>query len=197
MSTSRKEMILNTATRLFAEKGFGETSTAEVAELAGVAQGTLFYHFKTKEGILLAVYETMIDAYVSGLEGAHSQADSGLEGLLSAVRFHFRFSKQRSQELRVLMRDFPSCILIPGSQNHKRIITQIERVLAIFRCCLECGIRDGSIRQMPLDTTVHVLRGFLNGMSRQHVIGPLKIPVPEEEVLDFCRKALAADLNHA
>jgi AcrR family transcriptional regulator len=43
------------AERLFAERGFDRTSTARIADAAGVPHGLIFYHFKTKMDLLLAV----------------------------------------------------------------------------------------------------------------------------------------------
>lgn len=188
---ARKEIILAAAARLFAEKGFAEVSTAEVAELAGVAHGTLFYHFKNKEGILLAVYEGMIEAYVAGMETARKAASTGLDGLLGAARFHFRFSAERSQELRLLMRDVPSRFAVPGSPHHARVAAHNERLLGVFRRGLAAGLADGSIRQVPLEATAHILRGLLYGTSRQRLLGPLEVPPLEAALLDFCRTALA------
>ena len=50
-----RERILATAERLFAERGFDRTSTARIAAAAGVPHGLIFYHFKTKIDLLLAV----------------------------------------------------------------------------------------------------------------------------------------------
>ncbi|HEY2519026.1 MAG TPA: helix-turn-helix domain-containing protein [Streptosporangiaceae bacterium] len=50
-----RERILATAEGLFAERGFDRTSTARIAEAAGVPHGLIFYHFKTKLDLLLAV----------------------------------------------------------------------------------------------------------------------------------------------
>lgn len=48
----KKERILLTALKLFAEQGFRETSTAQIARKAGVANGTLFHYFPTKDDLI-------------------------------------------------------------------------------------------------------------------------------------------------
>ncbi|MGO3602729.1 MAG: TetR/AcrR family transcriptional regulator [Enterococcus malodoratus] len=55
--TVRKNEILDVAGRLFAEKGFDQTSTGEIITQAGIARGTLYYHFKSKEEIMDALVE--------------------------------------------------------------------------------------------------------------------------------------------
>jgi AcrR family transcriptional regulator len=52
---SARARILAAAMRLFAERGFDRTSTARIAAAAGVPHGLIFYHFKTKMDLLLAV----------------------------------------------------------------------------------------------------------------------------------------------
>jgi AcrR family transcriptional regulator len=48
----KKQQIMNAALKLFVENGFHGTSTAEIAKTAGVATGTLFHHFKTKQELI-------------------------------------------------------------------------------------------------------------------------------------------------
>lgn len=56
----RKNEILDVAERLFAAKGFDHTSTGDILAEVGIARGTLYYHFQSKEEILDAVIERMI-----------------------------------------------------------------------------------------------------------------------------------------
>lgn len=57
----RKQEILDAAERLFASKGFDNTSISNILEETGIARGTLYYHFKSKEELLDAVIERMIE----------------------------------------------------------------------------------------------------------------------------------------
>lgn len=51
--TEKQKRILEAALHTFAEKGFSGTSTSLIAERAGVAEATIFKHYKTKKGLLL------------------------------------------------------------------------------------------------------------------------------------------------
>ncbi|MDO4299371.1 MAG: TetR/AcrR family transcriptional regulator [Lachnospiraceae bacterium] len=55
----RKQEILDTAEMLFGTKGFDNTSTGDILDAVGIARGTLYYHFKSKEEILDGVIERM------------------------------------------------------------------------------------------------------------------------------------------
>lgn len=53
----RRNEILDAADELFAQKGFDGTSTNDILEKVGIARGTLYYHFKSKEDIMDALIE--------------------------------------------------------------------------------------------------------------------------------------------
>ena len=53
---SKKEKILKEALKLFAIQGVGNTSTAEITKRAGVAEGTLFVHYKNKQALVDALF---------------------------------------------------------------------------------------------------------------------------------------------
>ena len=61
----RKEEILDVAEKLFAAKGFDHTSTNDILEGVGIARGTLYYHFRSKEEILDAVIERLTNRLVA------------------------------------------------------------------------------------------------------------------------------------
>lgn len=53
----RRNEILDAADEVFAQKGFDGTSTNDILEKVGIARGTLYYHFKSKEDIMNALIE--------------------------------------------------------------------------------------------------------------------------------------------
>ncbi len=58
-ASERKNEILDAAEELFAAKGYEETSTGDILDRVGIARGTLYYHFRSKEEILDALIERM------------------------------------------------------------------------------------------------------------------------------------------
>ena len=61
----RKNEILDAAAALFALKGFDNTSTNEILEAVGIARGTLYHHFKSKEDIMDAIIERQSERMLS------------------------------------------------------------------------------------------------------------------------------------
>jgi len=64
----KKDLIINAALNLFVSNGFHGTATSKIAQEAGVANGTLFQYFKTKDELVIALYIYIKDelaAYIS------------------------------------------------------------------------------------------------------------------------------------
>ena len=57
----RKQELLKLAYRMFIEKGYENTSIYEIVAKAGIAKGTYYYYFASKEETLEAVIEMMIE----------------------------------------------------------------------------------------------------------------------------------------
>ena len=71
-SSKTRDRLLETSLVLFNERGFGAVTTASIAERAGVLEGSLWYHFRTKKDILLAHIELLQQVF----EGTNLDADS-------------------------------------------------------------------------------------------------------------------------
>lgn len=188
---SRKETLLQTATELFAEKGYNGTSTSEIVGKAGVAHGTLFYHFKNKEGMLLAILENILNEYLDDMEGIAEAHLDGLKAVEALIRSSVHFRQTRALELLVLMRDFPADLIRPDSPQMQLIVRFFARLHELFKNCLERGQKDGTIRQLSAEKYAHILLGLLSGMDRHVLLAPLPVPELTEEVIEFCRQALA------
>jgi TetR/AcrR family transcriptional regulator len=60
---AKRERILEAATRLFAERGYGASRAEDVAAAAGIAKGSVFQHFGSKEGLFLEVYKRAMESF--------------------------------------------------------------------------------------------------------------------------------------
>lgn len=71
----RKNEILDVAERLFGIKGFDSTSTTDILNEVGIARGTLYYHFKSKEEILDAMISRMMERLIENAKAIVAQKD--------------------------------------------------------------------------------------------------------------------------
>lgn len=83
----KKEVIISTAIRLFVEFGFHGTSTAKIAQQSGVANGTLFNYFRTKDELIFTLYYTIsaeMDDFITTSLVNHSITKESFQSLFSA-----------------------------------------------------------------------------------------------------------------
>ena len=64
----KRERILDAAVRVFARKGFYATRVSEVAKAAGVADGTIYLYFKSKDDLLVSLFEHRIERLLTYLD---------------------------------------------------------------------------------------------------------------------------------
>jgi AcrR family transcriptional regulator len=64
----RREQLLESAQKLFTERGYRGTSTEEIAANAGLTKGALYFHFKSKEDILLSLIKFMSNKFQVALQ---------------------------------------------------------------------------------------------------------------------------------
>ncbi|MCF3641244.1 TetR family transcriptional regulator [Rhizobium sp. TRM95111] len=103
-----RQQILSAAERVFYEKGVSTATMEDVAHVAGVTRGAIYWHFQNKTDLFLALYksvplpqEDMIDR---GLEAPGSDALALVESMAGDWLDHFSRDEQRQRILTILLR---------------------------------------------------------------------------------------------
>lgn len=93
---SKRDVLLETATRLFTENGFRTTGISEILASARVAKGTLYQHFESKDALIEAVLRRMGEQYRARfMEGVEQAADTPRGRLLAIFRVQERMAWAR------------------------------------------------------------------------------------------------------
>jgi AcrR family transcriptional regulator len=193
---NRRDAILEVSARLFAEKGFANTTTSEIAREAAVAEGTLYHHFGSKDDIFLTLFNDTMDEYMAGAT-ALAIAGSGRERLAAYLRFHFEYLAKHESRILIMQRDFPPHLAGGGHGVGKPsfILEKLSRITDLIALVLDAGKNDGTLAfGYASREGAEVLRGVINGVTRQKVLGIITIPIPKLAVLveRFCIDALTA-----
>lgn len=80
---SKKNLILKSAKRLFAERGYDATGMEEIAKESGIPKSLIYYHFKNKEELLNTIISNFIDEYSQIL----SNKTHGIEKISVYIEF--------------------------------------------------------------------------------------------------------------
>ena len=65
---TKKDQILDTSLQLFMKKGFDATSISDILSQLDIARGTLYYHFESKEAIMDAIIERLLNQVLEKIE---------------------------------------------------------------------------------------------------------------------------------
>jgi AcrR family transcriptional regulator len=177
--TSRSRAILATASRLFAEKGYSQTTTAEIAREAGVAEGTLYHHFGSKDGIFLTLFDETMEGFLSGIEEILAGGRTGRESLSALVRFHFGYVSRHGEQFLILLRDFPIHMTVEHLAAGSPQRVRINRITELFSRVLARGKSDGTLHlPFPVRETAEMLRGTFYGTTRLKMLDLIQAPLP-------------------
>jgi len=84
-SNNRLDTVRDMAAELFAAKGYHQTTMRDIAGRAGMLPGSIYYHFPSKEDLLVAVYEEGVARLAARVEAADPGAEAGPWARLEAV----------------------------------------------------------------------------------------------------------------
>lgn len=110
--TDKKQKIMEAAISLFAEKGYGNTPTSEIAKAADVAEGTIFRHFGTKDHLLVSLIVPFLKDSIPLMaeelfQKLLSNQDLRFEDFLrNLLRDRLLFLKQNREIFQIIVKEF-------------------------------------------------------------------------------------------
>jgi AcrR family transcriptional regulator len=153
------ETILQSATRLFIERGFDGTSMYEIAEALGVTRTAIYYYYKNKEAILIALTNniTRVAAQLAEEAAQHTEL-SPVQALRTVVEHHVRLILDHGDQFRVVERSeerLPPRLRAAAAEYRRS-------VLANFCSVIERGTRSGDFRATDARVAALAIIGMCN-----------------------------------
>ena len=159
------ERVLRAAIEVIAERGFRGASTSEIARRAGVAEGTIFRHFKTKQLLLTHIVEPFVERVLAPLALRDIQplfaadfADFG-EFLRALARNRLELGKTNLPILRILVQEAPLNPELRSRMLHHVGARLIPEMLAMIRRFQARG----ELRDDPPETILRVILSTFGG----------------------------------
>ena len=194
-TTDKRDRILDAATKVFAKRGFFAAQVADVAKRAGVAAGTVYLYFKSKDDLLLSLFDrTMRDAIAEGraaLEALDHTA-TPIERLRHIARVHLT-RLGRDRQLTVVFQ----VELRQSTKFMSRLSTSSLRdYLGLLRDVIVDGQRAGQFRHDINPTlAAKVIFGALDEMATNWILSEREYQLEDdaEPVMDI----LLGGLRHS
>ena len=160
-NSTKKEVIIEKASRLFREKGFGAASMRDLAEHVGVEAASLYNHIQSKAEILQTICFKVANEFMTNLEAVEGSAQATLKKMEAIIRLHIRMMLDQYEfvyiadhEWRHLPEPYLSNFLNQRRNYRKRLGDIIED-----------GIVKGEIKQIDSYTAVLVILSAISGID--------------------------------
>jgi len=188
----KKQAILEVATRLFSSKGFKDTSMAELSKMTGVAQGTIFYHFKTKEELFISILEAFKVSIIEEFERyvGEKHFKTGMDMIEGAVSFYLYLSGSMEDRFLLLHRHdaYELSKVNPVCREHLESIYGC--FTDIFEKAILTGQKDGTIADLPVRKIALIIFTMVDGVVRFNTYDLYDAGALYDELINSCRRIL-------
>ncbi len=115
----KRVRILAAAVKVFAERGFFTATVAEIARAAGVADGTIYLYFKSKEDLLVRLFEDKMSELLGHAKAALAKETSASARLRRFIQLHFSLVEKEPDLAAVLIVELRQSELVKGLEKAK------------------------------------------------------------------------------
>jgi AcrR family transcriptional regulator len=176
------DQILETAKSLFINKGYYGLSMREISEEIGVSKAALYYHFKDKEQLFLAILTAYLDEMEAGINDITSKSSSAKEQIRLFVEYVLSQPAEQRATIRLASQEITHL-----SQSSRKAFEKIyrEKFVGKVQAILQAGIAVGEFRVIPADVAVWTLLGMMYPYFYPAHTGDK--PVPAETVREVVK----------
>ena len=158
-SSARRDEIAGMACRVFAERGFQNTTMRDLADEIGIKAGSLYHHFSSKDEILAEALRRFFDDVVRDLREVADRPDDVSRVIHDLFALAFRYVVERRDEALIVQNDFPYLQHIP---SFRFVVNGSAEVEAIWERVLARGVSDGRLRaDLDLPTVYRTIMGAM------------------------------------
>ena len=152
---NKRERIIAAAAKLFGDKDYHDTTTAKIAESAGVAAGTIYIYFRSKEELLVAVFEEFLGKHMERLREGVEREKTPREKLMRLLALGLQLMQDNPDSARIFLSQL--------RQSTKMITVVVKRSSRAYKDIIEDvlseGVRTGLCRDVNVPAAASMLFG--------------------------------------
>jgi TetR/AcrR family fatty acid metabolism transcriptional regulator len=164
----KPQQIIEAAVRVFARKGYFNSRVSDIAREAGIAAGTIYLYFKTKEDILITLFREKMAAFVASLRRAIADEPDAVAKVRRLVHLHFHMLEEDPDLAEVVQVE-----LRQGQKFFRGASGQeVAGYFALIGSVLEEGVGQGHFKSdLPVKVATKMLFGAMDQMATSWVLG--------------------------
>jgi TetR/AcrR family fatty acid metabolism transcriptional regulator len=164
----KPQQIIDAAIRVFARTGYYNSRVSDIAREAGIASGTIYLYFKTKDEILVTLFREKMAAFVAYLRSQIAPERDPIARLRRLVRLHFAVLESNPELAEVVQVELrQGQKFFRGASAH-----EISAYFELIASVLEEGVASGQIRRdLPVKVATKMLFGAMDQLATSWVLG--------------------------
>lgn len=163
-SSSKKELIITKAARLFREKGYSATSMRDLAEEVGIEAASLYNHIQSKSEILQEICFRVANQYMTHIEHAETSGLATIAKVEAILRFQIKQMLHNFEQVYVADREWKHLPepYLSNLKNQRRLYRKR------FAQIITQGILVSEIKDIDAPTAVLIMLHAVSGIESWH-----------------------------
>jgi TetR/AcrR family fatty acid metabolism transcriptional regulator len=142
----KRSRILDAAVKVFADRGYFSSTVAEIARAAGVADGTIYLYFKSKDDLLFELFDEKMTRLIADAKAALAEEKDAPSRLKRFIRLHFSLVEKNPDLASVLVVELrQSAQLLKAADRQRLGAAYLELIGQVVREGQERGELDASV----------------------------------------------------
>ncbi len=164
----KPQQIIDAAVRVFARTGYYNSRVSDVAREAGIASGTIYLYFATKDEILVTLFRQKMAEWVASVRKEIAGEQDPIAKIRRIVALHFKVLEDNPDLAEVVQVE-----LRQGQKFFRGASAQeISAYFDVIQGVLEEGIAAGTIRRdLPVKVATKMLFGAMDQLATSWVLG--------------------------
>ena len=164
----KPQAIIDAAVRVFARNGYYNSRVSDIAREAGIASGTIYLYFKTKDEILVTLFREKMAEWVARVRADISAEADAVAKIRRLVRLHFGVledNPELAEVVQVELRQGPK--FFRGASAH-----EVSAYFDLIGSVLHEGVATGQVRgDVPVKLATKMLFGAMDQLATSWVLG--------------------------
>jgi AcrR family transcriptional regulator len=166
----RTAELVAAARKVFSERGFDNATMEEIAQLAGVAKGTIYLYYPSKRAAYWAALEQGILAMLEATRRSMEAAGTAEAKIRTFIECKIGYCEQNRDFFKIYFSEFGHFLSHPARLRKPFRELYIQQA-QILREVLEEGMRNKEIRPIPADTAAFAICDLTRSVAIQRVLG--------------------------
>jgi TetR/AcrR family fatty acid metabolism transcriptional regulator len=164
----RKTEIVEAAVKVFAEKGFFKAKVSDVAKEAGIADGTVYLHFKNKDDLLIYLFENKMEHILMRFNSQLAESIDPIEKMKLFFQIYFKIIKEDKKLAEVFQVELRQSAKFLKDYHNQKFIDFLNIIGGIIKQ----GKQDGFFNpELNTNVTKILIFGALDETARQWILG--------------------------